>query len=38
MAREAHTIMADADGDTLEVWANHGEVIVWVPEAVASHG
>ena len=30
MPREAHTILTDADGDTLEVWASNGEVTVWI--------
>ena len=38
MPKEAHTIMTDADGDTLEVWANHGDVIVWVPAQGAALG
>ena len=31
MPKEAHTILADADGDPYEIWAIHGEVIVWMP-------
>lgn len=38
MPKEAYTVMADADGDPVEVWANHGEIIVWIVAQGAALG
>ena len=34
MPREAHTILADADGDTYEIWAEQGKVFVWLSPGI----
>lgn len=34
MPREAHTVLADVDGDSYEVWAEQGKVFVWLSPGI----